>query len=253
MDIDKYYEYKNTSFRERIFKDKFPLKYRCSCCGDGVLKFKSGTFFSTETVESRNAQSHDEWEPDWISYVFSGGLICQSCGSPFYVSGTGTVEEQWDDVEGQIHYDVFYPLFFVPTIHLFNIPINTPAQVKKIIESAFSLAWADYSASGNKLRVALEIIIDGLIPKSKDSLGIKINSLPEKMADIKAKLNAIKWLGNEGSHVANLEECDLAFAFKVIEKVLLTLYPSEDDTEKLMEQVHLINKNKGSIVQKTVI
>lgn len=250
MDVDKYYEYVNTRFRERIFKDKFPLKYRCSCCGDGVLKFKAGTFYSTETVESRNAQSHDEWEPGWISYVFSGGLICQSCESPFYVSGTGTVEEQWDDIEGQIHYDVFYPLFFVPTIHLFNIPVNTPIQVKKIIESAFSLAWADYSASGNKLRVALEAILDGITPKSKDSLGIKINSLPEKMADIKAKLNAIKWLGNEGSHVANLEEYDLAFAFKVIEKVLLTLYPNEDDTEKLMGQVHLINKKKGSIAQK---
>ncbi|MCR9395764.1 DUF4145 domain-containing protein [Vibrio alginolyticus] len=246
--LESYYEYKNTTFRERIVGKNFPKKVRCSRCGDGIMKLREKEFHFHETGESIEFRAHDDWEPDWISYIFSGVIDCQNCGATYSVSGTGHIEEQWDEYEGQIYYDVFNPHFFIPTINLFVIPKCTPVKVKESIESAFSLAWADYSASGNKLRVALEHIISEFSTCSDKSLGNKINELPEDMEHVNEILNAIKWLGNQSSHEAKLEECDLAFAFKAIEQVLHFLYPDESESEKLLSHARLINKKKRSII-----
>jgi hypothetical protein len=249
MNIEEYMKYINHRFTIRVFQNQFPKDYRCSSCGDGVLGFVADKFQKHETLNSINWHQDEDWEPEWIEYIFTASLQCQSCSEVYIVSGTGKLEEEWDHEEGRVHYDVFFPKFFLPTIHIFAIPQQTPVEVANIIESSFSLAWSDYSAAGNKLRVALELIVAELVPNSEQTLGNKINEIPEKQADIREMLKAIKWLGNQGSHEAKLAEYDLAFSFKVIEKVLNILYPTPDDTDALMAHVKMVNQAKGSIAK----
>lgn len=247
MIIEQYMKYINHRFTVKVFENQFPKEYRCSRCSDGVLEFVSDEFHKHETLDSTKWRLDADWEPEWIEYLFTGTLRCQSCSEIYVVSGTGTVEEDWDEEEGRVHYDVFFPKFFMPAIHIFSLPKQTPVEVANIIEMSFSLAWSDYSAAGNKLRVALELIVSELVPDSNQSLGRKINEIPEEKSDIRDMLNAIKWLGNQGTHESKLKECDLAFSFKVIEKLLYKLYPVPDDTESLMTHVQWVNEAKGSI------
>lgn len=251
MDIglDEYMKYINHRFTVRIFQSKFPRDHRCSSCGDGVLEYIPEDFHKYETKESAKHQHHDNWDPEWIEYIFTGALRCQSCSETYIVTGTGKVEHCWDPECGQTYEDVFFPKFFLPAIHIFSIPKQTPIEVAKIIEASFSLAWVDYSAAGNKLRVALELIVDELVPNSKLSLGRKINNIPEEKSNIKDMINAIKWLGNQSSHAAELAEYDLAFSFKIIERVLIALYPDPDDTEILITHVKMVNNAKGSFAK----
>ncbi|EOH0516397.1 DUF4145 domain-containing protein [Vibrio cholerae] len=248
--IDDYMAYINHRFTVRIFENKFPKDYRCSKCGDGFLEFVPDSFHKYDTLDSAKLFQCEDWEPDWVDYIFSGALRCVSCCETYIVTGTGKPEEDIDPEEGRVFSDVFYPKFFLPTINIFPIPHNTPEAISEIIKSSFSFAWADYSASGNKLRVALELIVDKLVPNSAKSLGNKINDIPDAQSDIRDMIKVIKWLGNQGSHEAKLEEYDLAFSFKVIERVLKALYPDSDDTESLMAHVKMINMSKGSFAKK---
>lgn len=245
-----YLKYINHRFTVRLFENQFPNEYRCSKCSDGVLTFLPEEFHKHETIESIREKNDECWEPEWIEYIFSGSLICQNCSEHYFVTGTGTVEEQWDQEEGAIHYDVYYPKFFIPTINVFKIPVNTPKEISEIITSSFAIAWCDFSGSGNKLRVALELIVSELVPNSDQTLGNKINAISSDKSDIREMIKAIKWLGNQGSHEAKLEEYDLAFAFKITEKVLTSLYPDKDENETLMKHVQMVNAVKGSIAKK---
>ncbi|XQF93676.1 DUF4145 domain-containing protein [Pseudoalteromonas espejiana] len=241
--------YINHRFIVKIIEKKFPKDYRCSKCSDGFLEFIPDTFHKYDTLDSAKLFQCEDWEPDWVDYIFTGSLCCVNCGETHIVTGTGKPEEYIDE-EGKVFFDVFYPKFFLPTINIFPIPSNTPEAISEIIKSSFSLAWADYSASGNKLRVALELIVDKLVPNSTKSLGNKIKDIPDAKSNIREMINAIKWLGNQGSHEAKLEEYDLAFSFKIIERVLKDLYPDSDDNESLMAHVKMINTSKGSIAKK---
>jgi len=251
MNVEEYMSYRNHRFTIQFFKQQFPNNYRCSSCGDGVLAFKDGEFQSQETIESLSEHAHEEWEPEWVSTFFSGTLKCQNCSEHYFVSGTGSVEYEWDDNGHITAYEVYYPKFFIPAIHIFKIPLSTPKKISKIIETSFSLAWIDYSSAGNKLRIALELIVSDLVPNSDKTLGNKIKDISDDMSEIRDMIKAIKWLGNQGSHEAVLEEYDLAFAFKITKKVLDKLYPDKDDSEQLMAQVHLVNEAKGSIAKRT--
>lgn len=251
MNAEDYMNYKNHRFTIQFIKQQFPHNYRCSRCGDGILAFKDGEFHCEETIKSLSEHDHEEWEPEWIRSFFSGTLKCKNCSEHYFVSGTGRVEYEWDDDGTIMAYDVYYPKFFIPVIHIFKLPVNTPEKIAEIIETSFSLAWTDYSSAGNKLRVALELIVSDLVPNSDETLGNKIKNISDDMSEIRDMIKAIKWLGNQGSHEAVLQEYDLAFAFKITKRVLDTLYPNKDDSEQLMVQVHLVNEAKGSIAKST--
>ena len=251
MDIEDHMEYINRSFIEKIYKNKVPKVYKCSSCGEGALDFIDDTFHCFESNDSTLAQQHEDWEPEWIEQVFSGVLACRNCNQKFAVSGIGGAEEDYDEEYGKYICEYFYPKYFCPELHLFKIPINTPKKIHEIIISSFYLAWSDFSASGNKLRVALEIIVNDLAENvnEKDTLGNKIAKIPDKHLSIKNMINAIKWLGNQASHEARLKEYDLAFAYEVTDLVLNELYPDTVKKDSLLKHVGLVNKAKGSIAK----
>ncbi len=254
--MDSVFDYMNQSFIYPLYENKVPEEYKCSHCGSGRLHFEENSFCKAELKDSIASYEYPDWEPEWVELVFSGILTCKNCNEKYTVSGIGALEQDYDhETDSSPNYTPFYtPKYFNPPLDIFNIPKNTPSELKKFIKSAFSLAWADFPAAGNRLRAALEIIVDDLIQetKPKRSLGNKINNIPDDNSDIRELMNAIKWLGNDASHEAKLTECDLAFAFNATELILKKQYPDTDADKKTTILAHAkeINKVEGSFITK---
>ena len=59
-------------------------------------------------------------------------------------------------------------------------------------------------------------------------------------------LEAIKWIGNDGSHSLEvIKKDDLDLTYKFVKKVLDEIYPSPTDDEELNILAKEINDNKG--------
>ena len=247
-------DYMNQSFIYSLYENKVPEEYKCSHCGSGHLHFEQNSFCKAELKDSIDNYDHPDWEPEWVELVFSGILICKNCDEKYTVSGIGALEQDYDhETALSPNYTPFYtPKYFNPPLDIFNIPENTPNQLKKIIKSAFSLAWADFPAAGNRLRAALEIIVNELVQETaaKRTLGNKINDIPDDNSDIRDLMKAIKWLGNDATHEAKLLECDLAFAFNATELILKNQYPDTDKKTTILAHAKEINKAKGSFITK---
>ncbi|KJG67091.1 DUF4145 domain-containing protein [Photobacterium kishitanii] len=232
-------------------KKKIPKEYKCSFCNSTSLYFENNFFCESELKSSADYHQCDDWSINDVSLIFSGILTCKACNEKHAVSGIGHVEEIYDEEYDRYFANVFIPQYFHPTLNIFEIPSNTPDNLKEIIKSAFSLAWGDFPAAGNRLRAALEVIINTLINvgSPKETLGNKINRIPNAHSDIRIIMTAIKWLGNEASHDAELIECDLAFAFEATELILKKLYPDTDKTKHILSLAEQINNSKGSFIK----
>ena len=126
-----------------------------------------------------------------------------------------------------------------------------PKELKEILLESFSLYFSSYSACINTLRILLEKLCElhGIKSTTNNSGYKKLgNKLKELKFDDKVKdlLEAIKWIGNDGSHSLEvIEKEDLDLTYRFIKKVLDEIYPSQTDDEELNSLAKEINDNKG--------
>lgn len=234
MDINAEFfgtESKYASQRFRLFfnEEYFP-QITCPTCKFGLLEMEPASFKFKETVDSVRARSDPDWDPDWIRYVFVGLLKCNNrrCSETVAFSGEGSVEPFDDYDAGEQHcLETFYPKFFVPSPDIFPIPPRCPQEVQSILRESFRIAWQDLSAAGNKLRVAIERMIDTINPGAGGKLHNKLEALKKTNQEVSDMLMSVKWIGNSGSHTAELKECDVAVAYQIMHKVLEKLYGNE--------------------------
>lgn len=250
-------EYKSFNYREFITLDKIP-KWKCPHCQNGYLLMKEN-LNSIESQSNQEIQKNPDFEPDWLKFTLSDFFSCDNCKEKTAIIGNGTFEffeEYYSSTEGrQSHELAFMPKYFVPTLHIFEIPYETPSNVKNALIESFSLAWCDFSSAANKLRIAIEHLVDhidegltasDLNGKIDQLIGSK-NPNKEKNKDYAVLLKAIKWLGNNGSHsTVTLKEHDIAFGYTVMKEVLEKLYNKNIDILKLSK---LVDDNKGSLTK----
>lgn len=188
---------------------------------------------------------------------FSAFLQCDNkvCNETASVAGVGQ-EKEADDLSRRQFYGVFFPRFVSPSPHLFTIPASTPVAVSNLITSAFVLSWGDYEACVNRIRVCLELILDGLRVKrftvkkgrrNRLSLHARIDLAQIKVPSTKPFLMAIKHLGNAGSHSVGLTREDAFDALDLLEAIVTTLYGEQKKVNRL---AHKIEKNKGPLKRK---
>jgi hypothetical protein len=189
-----------------------------------------------ETVWSKRARKSDDWDPDWITYSFTAWVKCNnpSCGEEAAVLGNGGVNYHYDE-EGQAveRFDYFSPLFCTPMPDIFELPKKCPNEIASELQAAFALFWSDSSASANRVRVALEALMNHLqIPKrrknnkgkfSKLTLHDRIVAFSVNESRIGGQLMALKWLCNAGSHSGKVMPDDVLDAFEILEQALLEL------------------------------
>lgn len=231
----------------------------CPTCNKGILKIKDGTFHKEEVATSKEAHSHEAWDPEWVQYVYTCILICSNdkCNEVVANSGTGSVS--WDfilDENGepdQTYEDYFWPKYFNPHLKLIKLPHDCPKPVSSLLNESFKLFFLSPESAANNVRASIEALLTELKIKrfsNKNgkrryiSLHQRIELLPEKYEPLKEMIFAIKWLGNAGSHSnGEITIDDVMDAYALTEHILEEIY--EPKAKKLKAIAKEVNKKKG--------
>ena len=244
------------SFIAPFSQSEMPV-WNCPYCLDGILKLNKNSLNIKETEESKSYHKHEDFEPDWIRSNFSLELECDHCKERIFSVGKTKFIEFMDDEYGPRLEEGLIPLFFYPAIPLFKTSKNCPKDVQEQIESAFSLYWNDISASANRIRVVVEIILNHAKIKKgekiknsrnrgkirKLSLHKRILIFKDKNQSIGEAMLAIKWIGNFGSHTDDLVQTDVLNAFELLEHTLSEVFDKKSEEIKKLSKN--INKKKG--------
>lgn len=240
-----------------------PPDWSCPTCGKGILQIKEESFTKEELRRSREDHFHEAWEPEWIEYIYTCILVCSNdkCKEVVANSGTGSVDydliaDEYSE-PNQVHVEFFLPRYFEPHLKLIHIPDNCPESVSSPLNESFKLFFTSPSAASNNVRIAIEELLTELkvkrFTKSNGkrrfiSLHQRIELLPEKYAQFKDIILAIKWLGNAGSHGhGEVTMDDVLDAYELTEHILGEVYESK--VKKLKAIAKKVNKKKGPAKQ----
>lgn len=152
----------NRQLFKRSFKKTDEVILICPSCGYNSLKIDKTRFHSEFTALSKKIQESNDWEPEWLTSVFTTVFQCNNtrCQETVMCSGTGYVDwETEEDAHGEIeqnYYDYYSPKIFMPTIHFFKIPEKCPDSVKNSLVEAFSLTLHSLVLLLTKLELLLK-------------------------------------------------------------------------------------------------
>ena len=247
-----------TPYHLPFTKDRIP-DWRCPTCRVGHLTLASDDLRVTETAESRGWRKNEDWEPDWIRFIYACLFRCsrKECEQTVSSTGRGRVDfvEYLDDEHGwaQSHDETFAPLFFEPPLMLLDVPTKCPEAAHAHLLSAFALYFADPGAAVNSARAAVEAVVTDLgvkrfaVSKGKRrplTLHQRILDLPDKHKEASDILLAVKWLGNAGSHDGKQPtRDDLRVTFDLLEHALSEIYEARGKALKALAKK--VNKKKG--------
>ncbi len=236
MAVDK------TLWDRRVFAT-FEDGYPCPRCGKGRVRQGSNKIVIEEPQHSKNQHGSDEWEPHWVDEAFTVLLTCDNtvCGEIVAVNGRASEEpfDQYgpdDEPMGTQYATVFRPASLFPAPPLFPVSRKFPAKVQAELRLAFQLYWADLSASASRLRTSLERVLDdkGIPATGVDKAGkptrltlfdrIDLFEKQEKDADSAESMNALRVVGNLGTHGDEVQLGDYFDLLEVYEDALLDIY-----------------------------
>jgi len=190
-----------------------------------------------------------------IQGVFSGSLECdhQKCRVSLAMSGDW---RRWIN-EGDPKYGTFGEMYRIrhinPPLQIMNVPNLAPERVKAAVVGAASVLWLSPSSAANLLRQAVEELLTiKKIRRTKTTsrgrtvyrpLHERINEYRQVQPRVAAALEAVKWIGNGGSHDNTLTVTNVLVGAEIFELALKSLYDKSD--AQLMAKVNAINKKKG--------
>lgn len=214
-----------------------------------------------ETFHDRQPENNKQLydyvgDVDDLYFVCSGILKCNNpaCGETVTMSGTYFVEQYYleqpvngydSDYATYIRPNFFYP--FLPLFPLFDY--DMPQNIMQATQESFRLFWSDLPSCISKLRVAVERILDDQgIPKENQqgnryNLHRRIDLFKAQVdGDLGEFLEAVKWLGNEGTHENRADRDDVLTAFDMVEHVFQHLYVPEQNHDQLRKARDRINQ-----------
>lgn len=245
-------------YKKYFTQDSIP-NWVCPTCQIAVLNTTSEHFIFEDTAITKQSWNEDWFDPDMARYTYTALFTCSnpSCKEAVASSGFGSLEEEYIHTPSgyeREYVSYFRPLFFHPPLKFFQIPNDTPDNVKKAIEASFSLSFSNKSAAVNQIRIALECLLNNLgIPqvsneniKSKRlSLHDRVELLTHKYPKLKDICLAIKWLGNSGSHCEEEMTMDNVLdGYEMMSFVLDELYDNKH--ERIAILAKQINDKKGA-------
>lgn len=249
---------KRSLWTARMTDDYVP-SWPCPVCSKGTLIMVPKSLISKETIISKRERIEDYWTPDFVDYVFAAWLKCSqpNCEQEVVVSGVGGVE-QWETYDPEagpetVYSDYFAPKYLSPMPDVFEIPKKCPNDTKEHLRAGFKLFLSDQSAAANRIRVAVETLLDHLsIPRKRKEANNKFSDLSlHKRIEIFMKdepslgvqLMALKWLGNTASHEAGVTRDDLLDAFEILEHILAEVIEKRSD--RVTELARKLTKKHG--------
>ena len=208
--------------------------------------------FDNESLSVRtsahNVDLVDHTDIDEALSGFSAWLICghSKCGQHVAVTGLCTYRYAYDEKGDTITERVFSPKTLLPGPPLIALASDIPKSVRGMLLSSFDLFWLDSESCANRLRVALELILEDQGLPATDADG-KLVSLHRRIDDwhsthgaltVATSLMAIKWLGNDASHKTGISRTRLVDAYDIFSLLLKRLYPPDErDIDELAENI----------------
>jgi hypothetical protein len=196
---------------------------------------------------------HEAWEPEWIHGFFTLSANCTSreCDAVALVVGDMKVDADVDD-RGHWHgeYETFYRVRYVdPPLALVHLPSGCPETVSKAIADASRVIWIDSGSAANRLRTVVELLLTALgvrkttAGRKRMTTHARIEALRSTRPDVADALEAVKWIGNVGSHQESPPTKDVLEGSALLEHALKLVYDaSEKEIARLVKQV---NKRRG--------
>ncbi|RYE50863.1 MAG: DUF4145 domain-containing protein [Hyphomicrobiales bacterium] len=228
----------------------FAGTYPCPRCAKGRVGRGSHEVVVLEPVHSARLHNDDEWDPDWVEEAFTAVLVCDNsaCGEIVAVSGRAYVDQVEDygpngESWTRDYVTVLKPSSMFPAPPLFPISKQFPKTVQAELRLAFQLYWADLSASTSRLRTSLERVLDERgVPRAANGDDGKLNRLSlfaridrfeknSEDSDSAESMNALRIVGNLGTHGDDVAEGDYFNLLDVYEDALLDIY--EEKKRKL--------------------
>ena len=220
------------------------FNWLCGRCESGHVKLDEAQTVTAMTPHTRELYHNDWFEVEMGMWRFATLAACDNpdCAEPFAVSGAMTTERQQVEFDGYEDFNTYRVKAVNPSPLPFPLPKNTPDPVRERIASAAGLIWVDHDAAGNKIRQAVEVLMDDRAiprttlskPKQPDqkrvrvslSLHARLERFAKQAPEASDHLMAIKFLGNAGSHAdaIGLARDDVLDAFEILEQVLDDVY-----------------------------
>ncbi|MCP9760666.1 DUF4145 domain-containing protein [Aquitalea sp. S1-19] len=166
---------------------------------------------------------------------FRADYKCSSCGEVSIALGNGRGQLDYDTGEC---YSIYQIKSFYPAPPILRIPPSMDhSQLMAVLQQSFSLYWLDEASCANKIRLAVELLLDVIEPPiQRRSIGVKgralnlhqrLELLGKTDEGLMQRLLAIKWLGNAGSHESAISRSDLLDAYTILEHVLYERFERE--------------------------
>lgn len=232
-------------------------RYDCPTCNKGTLR-QHGDIVAEETEYSKAEYAKDEWEPEWMTHRFVMLLKCDEpgCGEIVTVAGDRKVEVYEDYEENrQEVVEKYYPQNMHPAPYVFRIPPRLKTEPMQQLVKAFELMWADAGASANRIRIFVERLMDqykvpttGIDKKGNPyelKLFQRINEMEKMHPGHKDAFDALRWVGNYGSHSGDAKRETLLNCFEVLEGLLADLVEGRKDRLQNWQQQMIANKGKA--------
>ena len=204
-----------------------------------------------ETAESRSRHYDEDFHMMDVDFVFCSVLECKSCGNIVACCGIGGYDPEpvYENGDPSVDYiKIFVPRFFsepLPVIKFGPWPKTLLEQVKL----SFQVFFCDLGAAANHIRSSVEELLTGLeIPLQDENgkripLDRRIQIFRETDAENAERAEALKLIGNVGSHAGTLTKDDVFDLYDILEILLEDIYVGH--YRSIRRKVQEINRNRG--------
>ncbi|MCB9183261.1 MAG: DUF4145 domain-containing protein [Flavobacteriales bacterium] len=224
--------------------------WTCPTCNEGSLELLKDEVRTWETGASMIWRELEDWDPDWRRGTFHLVLKCSRDWCNELVVSLGTIT--WEENGAEIETVRFTPAYFHPPLKFIKVPEKAPHIVHRTVRDAEELVFADPSASGNKIRIAVEQLMNHYrvrrFPKRGKRraipLHLRLAEFGKNHPEEAEMLTACKWIGNVGSH----DQRGLTFrqvmdGLEILEYVMQELF--DDKAERIKRRVKEVNRRRG--------
>lgn len=272
-------------WREISFEnDNYP-NYRCPKCAKGILKLNGKPTLEKISKEIEDIIFVDENNTTNFGsiigeskYKFSALLSCSNkkCKEAVFLLGDYFKNSRkWDEESfKEVKINFYTPKFFYPNLQIFELQSEVPQKIKDEINLSFSHFFYDLSSCANRMRTAIEILLDEIkAPKTKEVIQrpkcpMNDNKCPknspiektEKLRTLHIRLEyyknkvdesvgilliADKIIGNKGSHSGDISRDEILEAYGFFEEVLNMLFVKPRERELNNAKEIIKKKAKG--------
>lgn len=210
------------------------------------------------SAESANSQDDPAWEPEWQAGFFHGSLRCQrrGCREVVIVAGEMKTEELLPEGNGPYRGATYGSLhrlrFALPALPIAALPPECPPRIQELMDGCSQVLWRDPPAAANRLRFAVEELLTlqrirrSIVKNHKRhklTTHARIELLKRAKPEVAVTLEAVKWIGNQGSHDDTITIIDVLAGAELLSHALRLLYDYQP--RRMLRAAQVINKHKG--------